>query len=132
MGGTRAIQLYVGPYAEVTIPLDRVQLFHETNEKLWASDISCVLNKVKHGRKEFMRTSILPPGSPTTKPKRQTYWGSYQGDGDSEEIVAITAEEVRAEVEWFEREYAEYLRTLTDVCGKRAQVLWGVVPKVDF
>jgi hypothetical protein len=95
-------------------------------------DVRCVLGKAKSGDQEFTLFSVLPPGSPETMPKRQTSWSSYHGAGDSEEVVAITPEEVRAEIEWFEREYAEYLRALADVCGPRVRVLWGVVPQADF
>ena len=62
MGATREIQVYVGAYADITIPLDRVQRFHETNEQFWGQrtdegmvgyvEVTYVLREVKRGKKE--------------------------------------------------------------------------------
>jgi hypothetical protein len=57
-------------------------------------------------------------------------WVAWRGDNDIENVVAITPENVRTEILWFEREYAEFLLALVERCGAPVRVLWGVVPQV--
>jgi hypothetical protein len=57
-------------------------------------------------------------------------WVAWRGDNDIDNIVPITAQDIQAEMKWFEREYAWFLKGLREGCGAPVHICWGVLPQV--